>query len=281
MTIDFHTHIFPRHMLNHREEYMKRDSCFAELNSSPKAKIICAEELIESMDKESIQTSVILNIGWCSHELCVETNDYIMESAARYSGRLYPFCTIQPTSAHALSELERCIRNGIYGIGEMRPDIQGYDLCDKQLMSDIVALCIKNNLCFLTHSSEPVGHQYSGKGNISTAMLFQFASNFPQLKFICSHWGGGLPFYALMPEVAEILKNTYFDTAASPFLYRPQIYEHMVNIISSKKILFGSDYPLMPQSRVISQIQQAHITKKAKQDILADNARSILNINCS
>ena len=37
-----------------------------------------------------------------------------------------------------------------------------------------------------------------------------------------AHWGGGLPFYGLMKkEGPEVLRRVYFDTAASPYLYRP------------------------------------------------------------
>ena len=38
-----------------------------------------------------------------------------------------------------------------------------------------------------------------------------------------AHWGGGLPFYGLMKkEGPEVLRRVYFDTAASPYLYRPR-----------------------------------------------------------
>jgi len=43
------------------------------------------------------------------------------------------------------------------GIGEIRPDTQGFDLGDKTLMSPIIDAAEKNNMTILTHSSEPVG----------------------------------------------------------------------------------------------------------------------------
>ncbi len=279
MTIDFHTHIFPPPIRERREEYLKRDACFADLYSSSRAKMVSAEELITSMDEQGIATSVVLNIGWKSQQLCIETNDYILESVARYPDRLLGFCTIQPIAEGAISELERCIRGGMRGIGEMRPDIQGFDLGSREFMSAIAEVSQENNLIFLTHASEPVGHQYSGKGKVTPDILYQFACNFPHIPFICAHWGGGLPFYALMPEVASVLKNTYFDTAASPYLYQPRIYEYIADIVGSDKILFGSDYPLMSQSRVISQIQKANLTDKIKSAILSENARKILGIS--
>ena len=39
------------------------------------------------------------------------------------------------------------------------------------------------------------------------------------MTIIAAHWGGGLPFYALMPEVRDALQNVWFDTAAGHLLY--------------------------------------------------------------
>src|SRR4030042_494767 len=98
MIIDFHTHVFSPEVKNNRDKYLAKDPCFAELYSNPRAKLATAEELIAAMDRAEIDTSVILNLGWTTHDICVKTNDYILESAARYSKRLIGFCAIQPRS---------------------------------------------------------------------------------------------------------------------------------------------------------------------------------------
>jgi predicted TIM-barrel fold metal-dependent hydrolase len=81
-----------------------------------------------------------------------------------------------------------------------------------------------------------------------------------------------------MPEVKKALTNVYFDTAASPFLYRPQIYSQLVPLVGADHILFGSDYPLMPQTRVISEINALDLPPSTKNMILSENARRILGI---
>ena len=48
---------------------------------------------------------------------------------------------------------------------------------------------------------------------------------------IAAHWGGGLPFYALMPEVREALENVYFDTAASHLLYDATVYRRVIELV--------------------------------------------------
>jgi len=277
--IDFHTHIFPPWLRERRDEYIKRDPCFSLLYSQPEARIATAEELLASMDEAGIGLSVVLNVGWVSHELCVKTNDYILDSISRYPTRLVGFCAIQPGAGDAaIAELERCAKAGAKGIGELRSDVQGFDLADKTTMKPLVDAALKHDLIFLTHSSEPVGHEYSGKGSITPDILYSFITAFPNLKLVCAHWGGGLPFYALMPEVAKALANVFFDTAATVFLYKPEIFEQVSHIIGSDRILFGSDYPLMHQNRVLAQIQSSQLPGEDKARILGANAQKLLKV---
>jgi predicted TIM-barrel fold metal-dependent hydrolase len=278
--IDFHTHIFPSLLKERRDEYIKRDPCFSLLYSQPQAKMITAEELLASMDEAGIDLSVVLNVGWVSHELCVKTNDYILDSVSRYPTRLVGFCAIQPGAGDAaIAELERCAKAGAKGIGELRSDIQGFDLDDKTTMKPLVDTALKHDLIFLTHSSEPVGHEYSGKGSITPNILYSFITAFPNLKIVCAHWGGGLPFYALMPEVAKAFVNVFFDTAATVFLYKPEIFEQVSHIIGSDKILFGTDYPLMHQNRVLAQIQSSQLPEEDIAKILGANAQKLLHLD--
>jgi predicted TIM-barrel fold metal-dependent hydrolase len=275
--IDFHTHIFPPWLRERRDEYAKTDPSFASLYSQPKAKMATAEELLASMDEAGIDVSVVLNAGWVSHELCVETNDYILDSVSRHPTRLVGFCAVQPRAEDAaIAEVERCAKAGAKGIGELRSDVQGFDLRDKRRMKPLVDAVLKHDLILLTHSSEPVGHEYSGKGSITPDILYSSVTAFPKLKLVCAHWGGGLPFYALMPEVASALANVFFDTAATVFLYKPEIFERVRSIIGSDRILFGTDYPLVQQNRVIAQVRSAQLSEEDKAKILGANARKLL-----
>ena len=279
MIIDFHTHVFPPKINQDRPRYIDRDPLFALLYSRPQAKLATAEELIDSMDKTGVEISVIINAGWTTNELCRETNDYILESIARYSKRLIGFCTVQPKSIDAaVSEIERCARAGARGIGEMRPDIQSFDLTDEEVMTPFVAALRKHKLILLTHASEPVGHDYRGKGAITPDVLYPFSTRYPDVPLVCAHWGGGLPFYALMPEVKQAMKNVYFDTAASPFLYSPQIYRRVADLVGADRILFGTDYPLLSPTRLLDEINTTDLSEAEKRLILSENARRLLGL---
>ncbi|MEE8414180.1 MAG: amidohydrolase family protein, partial [Dehalococcoidales bacterium] len=95
---------------------------------------------------------------------------------------------------------------------------------------------------------------------------------------VCAHWGGGLPFYALMPEVKKAMSNVFFDTAASPFLYNPQVYRQVIQLVGADKVLFGSDYPLLAQSRLLGEINSLDLPEEIKNLILSGNARKLLSI---
>ncbi|MDP3879301.1 MAG: amidohydrolase family protein, partial [Dehalococcoidales bacterium] len=279
MIIDFHTHIFPPRIKKNRSHYVNSDACFAIMYSSPDARMATADELIASMDKDGIDISVVLNIGWTTHELCVETNDYILEAIARYPERLAGFCSVQLRSLDAaLAEIERCVRGGISGVGEMRPDIQLLDFRDIELMQPFAEMMRKHNLILLTHASEPVGHQYPGKGSITPEVLYPLITGFPELTIVCAHWGGGLPFYALMPEVKREMSHVFFDTAASPFLYNPQVYKQVIQMVGADKILFGSDYPLLRPDRLLKEIRALDLPEETEHQILSGNARKLLKL---
>ena len=279
MIIDFHTHIFPPQIKKNRSKYIDSDPCFAILYSQKDTKLATTDELIASMDKAGVDISVVVNIGWTTHELCIETNDYILESIARYPKRLVGFCTVQPNSYDAaLAEIERCAKAGIKGVGEIRPDMQLFDLCDEAVMTPLIEVMTKYKLILLTHASEPVGHEYPGKGSITPDMLYPLITSFPNLTIVFAHWGGGLPFYALMPEVKRAISNVFFDTAASPFLYSSQVYHQVTQLVGADKILFGSDYPLLTQSRLIEEIRSQDLSEEVKSLILSGNAQKLLDI---
>jgi predicted TIM-barrel fold metal-dependent hydrolase len=96
---------------------------------------------------------------------------------------------------------------------------------------------------------------------------------------ILAHWGGGFFFYELMPEVARITRNVYYDTAASPFLYRPRVYSTALHIVGPDRILWGSDFPLLPPSRYFREIAAAGIPARARAKIQGENARRILGLH--
>src|SRR5690606_39024050 len=128
------------------------------------------------------------------------------------------------------------------GIGELLHDGQGVPLDDLDLWAPLMELARSYNAVVMVHVNELVGHDYRGKGHYGPQAAYHLAMRYPENRIILAHWGGGLPFYELMPEVRAALTNVYYDTAASFFLYEESIFRHVMGWAASK-VLFATDYP--------------------------------------
>ena len=277
MILDSHTHIFPPRIIANREKCLGEDSTLREMYSDPSSNMTNGDDLINAMNHSGIDKAIVMGPGWTNISLAKESNDYILDAVQRFPDRLIGFCSINPIwGESAIIEIERCVSSGIKGIGELHPSTQGFDITNKFFMHNVMDTALKLNIPVLVHGSEPVGHKYPGKGDTTPEKLYSFISNFPQNSIICAHWGGGLPFYALMPEVTNVFKNTYFDTAASPFLYKPSIYRVIGDLIGFGNVLFGTDFPLMPYKEYFDELKLVKITPGDKEKILGGNARTLL-----
>ena len=279
MIFDFHTHIFPPWLRPRREEYLKRDATFGELFASPDARMATGERLVRRMDEDGVDVSVVMGIGWTDIELARAANDYLIDAVAKYPDRLVGLAGVNPAwRAKAVEEARRCAEAGLRGIGELHPDTQGYDLGDLDTMAPLMEIVREHGLIVTTHSSEPVGHEYPGKGKTRPEVLWRFIRNFSDVPIVCAHWGGGLPFYGLMPEVKEGLDRAYFDTAATSLLYDAWIFETVASAIGPERILMGSDYPLVRARTVIGQVESSGLSRSAKDMVLGGNAARLLGI---
>jgi hypothetical protein len=275
MIIDFHTHIFPPRVKERREEFLRRDATFAEMYSSAKAKIATADDLMRSMDQSGVDVSVALGFAWNSHDLCVLHNDYLLEAAAASGGRIVPFCTVNPACEEAEQEVIRCARAGAPGLGELRPDSQGWDL-NGDPGESLASVAERHGLLLLFHVSEPVGRNYPGKAGGGLTAFFEFASRHPELRIVGAHLAGGLPFFAPMPEVRQAFNHVYVDTAAQRLLYDHRAYDQMVRLIGAERILLGSDYPLVSQARQIEEVRSGIFRTDDLRLVLGLNAERLL-----
>ena len=279
MLIDFHTHIFPPRICQQRAHYCARDPWFEELYANPRARLACAEDLITEMNSSGVTASVAFSFGWTDPGLIEETNSYVLDAMRRFPGRIYGMAVIQPIAGlRAVKELERCAQAGMIGLGELMPHGQGYSLSDIRLLTPLMDIVRQYQLLVLSHCSEPVGHVYPGKGNVTLHDIVTFLTAFPETRFVAAHWGGGLPFYTLMPEIQRICSQVWYDTAATPYLYRQDIFPTVVQLVGADRILFASDYGLLRQKRVISHIRDAGLDATSLDMILGDNAHSLLSL---
>jgi predicted TIM-barrel fold metal-dependent hydrolase len=279
MIIDIHTHIFPESVRRRREAYFDNEPAFAQLYSSSASRIVGADELVAAMDDNAVDRAVTFGFPWRTMETNRKHNDYILEAVSRHPKRLTGFCCVDIRDAGAPAEVGRCLTAGLSGVGELA--LYDADFSEPCLaaLDPIMALCRRFDCPLMCHTNEPVGHIYPGKAPNTLAGIYALVKRFPDNRIILAHWGGGLFFYSLLKkEVTQALANVWFDTAASPYLYRPEIYKTAITMLGADKFVFGSDYPLLPPKRYFKEMDQAGLTADEKTLVCGANAAAVLKL---
>jgi len=188
-------------------------------------------------------------------------------------------CCFDPFSKEAVPEAVRCMEGGLSGIGEIAFYESGIDDTALDRLFPLMEICRDKDLPFLIHTNEPVGHIYPGKTPNTMKQIYNLVKRFPENKIVLAHWGGGIFFFNLLKkDVKESLKNVYFDTAASPFLYDTQIYRYAKEIAGLDKILFGSDFPLLKPTRYFKELEKTGLSKNQIESICGRNAARLLKL---
>jgi uncharacterized protein len=282
MIIDFHTHAFPGAIRENREKYFEGESAFRLLYDSPKSTLVGASDIIAAMDEQGIDLSVIFGFPWKNPETSRINNDYVMEMVAKYPKRLRGLCCLDPSHGDSVRETERCLSGGLSGVGELAFYESGIDPEALGWLEPHMALCAEKNLPLLLHTNEPVGAIYPGKTPIALNQIYRLVKRFSENKIVLAHWGGGIFFFNLLKrEVKESLKNVYFDTAASPFLYDLRIWSAAIELAGVDKILLGTDFPLLKPERYLAELEKAGVSAEHIAKICGNNAATVLDLSFS
>ena len=272
--IDFHVHVTPPEISANWRKYAEKEPYFALLAQNPHNKYAGAEEVVAMLDEAGFERAVVFGFGFKDMGLCRMVNDYVIEKVREFPGRLTGFMSVAPNAAGVEQEIDRCRSAGLKGVGEIYPGGQGFTLDNKEETRAFTGVCIERGLPVIVHTNEPVGHAYAGKNDVGLRQIERFIAHSQGLTVILAHWGGGLLFYEAMPELREQLRTVYYDTAATPFLYRADIYRAALALGLGDKIIFGSDFPLLPPSRYLPALQT--LPDDARERILSGNARRLL-----
>ena len=280
MIIDCHTHIFPDEVRKNREAFCRKDEGFSSIYKNSKAKMAGVEDLIISMDESGVERSVICGFPWGQPDLCSLHNEYLLKSASRYPNRLITFVSLLFWNlVWSEKEFNQCRKDGAKGVGEIAFYCREMTSQDIDSMKPILTRMEKDGVPLLLHVNEAVGHSYPGKGMTPLERFYELILIFPKLPIMLAHWGGGLPFYELMPEVAKAMANVYYDTAASPLLYSKKIYAMVSEMVGSRKILFGTDFPLITAKRYFQELEGSGLSKEDQRKILGLNVSRLLGLD--
>ena len=293
MLIDAHIHYTPPSLAADLEAFVQSEPFWGLMSASGSGgKSLqgwaTAERMIEDMDAAGVDKVVLVGEYRRTHEGCVARNDQALAILRRWPDRVMAFAMLQPLAGQAaLDELARCLDGGMAGVGELGPYGQGYRLDDPAFLR-VAEACIEHGIPLNLHTNEEVGGFYPGKAATPLAHIYRLAARYPELKLILAHWGGGLCFYELMPEVRRTLRNVWYDTAASPLLFQTRaIFDVALPCIAPRKLLYGSAYPLRlypkrqrdPDFRpFLAEIADLALAPEVRADILGHNAARLLGL---
>ena len=128
-----------------------------------------------------------------------------------------------------------------------------------------------------------VGHNlvYSRKRRLPSVgkpiYLDQVAIDFPELKLIGIHIG--IPWTEEMISMCWKHENVYTAGDAYAPKYWPESYVHYANSYGQKKVLFGTDWPVIDPVRAVEEFNQLNFRESASQRILRENALEVFNLN--
>jgi len=275
--IDSHTHLFPETVSLDRSPYFKNEPEFKLLYDSPKSKIITTRDLIRTMDEHGVDISVVSGFPWRNPDYAKKNNDAILEAVTTHPDRIRGLACFDLGWEGSADEAARCIDAGLSGVGELAFYLSGIDARAITLLEPVMKVLLeKGNLPCMIHTNEPLGHPYPGKTPVTLEQIDGLARAFPENKIILAHWGGGIFFYHIMKkQMKERLKNIWYDTAASVFLYDSAVYDMAAASGVIDKVLFGTDYPLLTPDRYYKDMDKSSLSEEQKAMVPGGNAQKL------
>jgi predicted TIM-barrel fold metal-dependent hydrolase len=79
-----------------------------------------------------------------------------------------------------------------------------------------------------------------------------------------------------MPEVRALAGNVWYDSAASLFLYTPEVFDVAARAAGASKLLWASDYPLIAQRRMLDYARASGLSEAELEMALGGNAAALL-----
>lgn len=269
--VDAHTHAFSPDLLADRERVVADDYWFGHLYANPSARAVDATAVVQSTEDNGIARSVMCGFPWSDEGRCRAENGWMADAAAA-DGRLGWLGIVVPGHPDAARDAAWCLDHGASGIGELNADGQGVSLADRVLWAPLIEVMTAYQRPLLLHATEAPGHVYPGKGTATPEKLVEWLAGAQEIDVVLAHWGGGLPFYELMPEVHALTRRVHYDSAASTYLFRWDVFPRVVDLVGADRVLFGTDFPLLTQKRFLNRTTSVLRTEDESTAVLAGNA---------
>ena len=177
---------------------------------------------------------------------------------------------VQPKSKNAKYDLQNYLEDQkVLGL-KIKPSWCDVNLSDIKNLGPLCEELIHKKKILLTHITQGF-HPNKGDNIYELSMLLR---NFPKLKVVAAHMGGGISFYENYKPLQKLFKNLYIDISLpSQLNWLPSYFKN----INHKKFLFATDYPYFNQNNMLLNITKLKIPKNKVKDLLYFNAKNLIN----
>ena len=210
-------------------------------------------------------------------------NEEVAGIAAENSDVLIPFASIDPWKGKmGVREARRLMRSfGIKGF-KFHPTMQGFYPNDRMAYALYEAIEAEGGIALFHTGQTGVGSGMPGGNGMrlkySNPMhMDDVAVDFPDLKIILAH--PSFPWQDEALAVAQHKPNVYIDLSGWSPKYFPDILVRYCNSILKKKVLFGSDWPMIAPERWLNDFERIAIRDEVRPDILKNNAARVLRLH--
>jgi predicted TIM-barrel fold metal-dependent hydrolase len=248
MVIDSHTHFFPSEIAcdpvawardrgeAHWLQLMAPEGKHS-LQSWPSL-----DRFIADMDEAGVDRVILQGWYWENPHTCEWHNQFYLDCVQQYPDRLSATSSFHlDVSSDPAAWLESWLDRGMIGVGELLPQVQGSTMLDPR-WGRVCAMLAERDAPLLFHVTETIGRDHPGKIPTPYHEIGTFLHRYPDVSVVLAHWAGQFSQYALEHQVN--LERVWVDTAASPLLYKPEIFQQFPQQFPRERILFGSDYPM-------------------------------------
>ena len=210
------------------------------------------------------------------------SSEEIAEQAAEHADVLIPFGSVDPLQGDAAVQRARMLveRYGVRGF-KFHPTLQGFTPNDP-VHSPLWHTLEDLGVVALFHTGQTgIGAGLPGgrglKLRYSDPMLLDdIAADHPQLTMIFAH--PSVPWVDSSISIATHKANVFLDLSGwSPKYFPPQLVKQ-ANTLLRRKVLFGSDYPVITPDRWLADFAQLDVKDEVRPLILKHNAVKVLRL---
>ncbi len=209
------------------------------------------------------------------------SNDIVLDFAEENSDVVMAFASVDPTrGAEAVSEAKRLIARGVRGFKLHCPLMQ-FHANDKIAYPfyEVLNDAQKPVLFHTGHSGIGTGMRAGGGVRLKYGHpmdIDDVAVDFPDMPIIMAH-----PSFPWQDEAISVClhkRQVYIDLSGwSPKYFSPVLIQY-ANTLLKKKMLFGSDFPLITPDRWLADFEKISIKDEVRPLILKENAIQLFGL---